>query len=171
MSGSSPATEKQEPKARFRLGCGGLGFLAVVGIVLGIVICENGLETCRSRYLGRAEAEADSAIERGWIPPFLPGSARDIREVHNLDLNWVIGRFGFAQDDLAEMVASVEEIASSEVALPSRWLARQMDEWPTDLTQGKEPRGFRFFRYPLYEDRMAILAVHPSREEAFFWCP
>lgn len=33
------------------------------------------------------EAERAGAIERGWVPSFVPTTARDLRGVHDLDLN------------------------------------------------------------------------------------
>jgi hypothetical protein len=38
-------------------------------------------------YASREEVVRDGAIERGWIPPWIPESAREIREVHNIDTN------------------------------------------------------------------------------------
>jgi hypothetical protein len=42
-----------------------------------------------SAYATHADAVADDAILRGWIPPFVPESAREIREIHDLDTNEV----------------------------------------------------------------------------------
>lgn len=39
------------------------------------------------RYGTWHEAERAGAVERGWVPPFVPTTARNLRSVHNLDLN------------------------------------------------------------------------------------
>ena len=36
-------------------------------------------------YASRSEVEADGAIDRGWVPEWLPAEATQIREVHNID--------------------------------------------------------------------------------------
>jgi hypothetical protein len=33
------------------------------------------------------EAKRAGAVERGWVPPFVPTTARDLRSVHNVDTN------------------------------------------------------------------------------------
>src|SRR5262245_34295459 len=65
--------------------------ISVIGVVVAVplvlVACaalllyrfENVVSTCATR----ADAERDRALERGWIPGFMPRSARAIREVHN----------------------------------------------------------------------------------------
>jgi hypothetical protein len=44
-------------------------------------------ETFEKHYADRREAEKDGAVVRGWLPDWLPSSATDIREIHNLDTN------------------------------------------------------------------------------------
>lgn len=38
-------------------------------------------------YADWAEAQANGAVERGWMPAFVPRSATDLRERHDLDSN------------------------------------------------------------------------------------
>ena len=70
--------------------------LLVVLIVLGmalspiaLVVPVTGLGQQRSVYSTRAEAVADGAIERGWVPGFVPADATDIREAHNVE-HWFV---------------------------------------------------------------------------------
>jgi hypothetical protein len=51
-------------------------------------------ETFESHYSDRQEAQRDGVFERGWLPDWLPASATDIREIHNLDTNE--GAFSFS---------------------------------------------------------------------------
>ena len=39
------------------------------------------------RYSSWHEAERAGAVGRGWVPPFVPTTARDLLSVHDLDLN------------------------------------------------------------------------------------
>lgn len=44
-------------------------------------------EVDEGRYASWADADRAGVVERGWIPPFVPQSARDIHDVHDLDTN------------------------------------------------------------------------------------
>lgn len=44
-------------------------------------------DTLDATYGNLAEARADGAIERGWIPDWVPESATALHEVHTLDTN------------------------------------------------------------------------------------
>lgn len=44
-------------------------------------------------YDTTAEAVADGAFERGWIPAFVPLEARELREVHDVSEGWTWGSF------------------------------------------------------------------------------
>lgn len=60
-------------------------------------------------YPSLAEARADGAIERGWLPAFLPASSRDIAEIHNLDTNERCAR---ATADPRELSSLTHELTS-----------------------------------------------------------
>jgi hypothetical protein len=46
--------------------------------------CSEDVET---HYATFADARADMAFERGWLPPIVPRNAFDIWEFHNIDAN------------------------------------------------------------------------------------
>lgn len=47
----------------------------------------------RASYPDRTAAEQDGAFRRGWLPSWMPISARDIEEIHDLDTNAQAIRF------------------------------------------------------------------------------
>ncbi|MCL6713587.1 hypothetical protein M8R20_42115 [Pseudomonas sp. R2.Fl] len=66
--------------------------VAPTGGLLIILPCLGLLAGCLSdtldaAYGNLAEARADGAIDRGWIPAWVPESATALHEVHNLDTN------------------------------------------------------------------------------------
>ncbi len=61
-----------------------------------------------SRYSTRAEAEADSLFERGWLPSIVPDSARDIVTRNNLDLNVSNGTFFFSPEDFDDFTRHLD---------------------------------------------------------------
>lgn len=63
--------------------------LCFVTLVAG---CDDGMRR-RARYPDWAAAERDGALLRGWLPTWMPTSARDIEEIHDLDTNEQAMRF------------------------------------------------------------------------------
>ena len=56
-------------------------------LVLLVLFAAGCSETFENHYSDWQEAQKDGAVERGWLPDWLPRTAADIREIHNLDTN------------------------------------------------------------------------------------
>ena len=56
--------------------------LLCAGLTAALVACHG--DRSESFYRTLAEADRHGAITRGWIPYFLPGSSRDIHEIHDI---------------------------------------------------------------------------------------
>ena len=57
-------------------------------LALGATACIGPFsEDIESHYVDAAAARRAGAYERGWLPEFVPPSATDISELHNLDSN------------------------------------------------------------------------------------
>ncbi len=54
-------------------------------------------------YQTRGELVADGAVERGWVPPWLPASAVRTHEAHNLDTNDIWMRFELDASELGSI--------------------------------------------------------------------
>ena len=136
-----------------------LVFLTVLALPaslwFGVSMCYNYFEQMTESYSTLAEAQ--DAIERGWIPPILPPSTTKIHDTHNLDSN--IGNGSFQIDP--------REITYLE--------AHGAKPYPTDLVAA-DPAKSRLlsqgFRFLLYSNEMSgwILAVHESGQ-GYFWYP
>jgi hypothetical protein len=74
-----------------------LAFLMLVVIFMGY------FEIQRTFYASYEEAKKSGAFERGWLPEYLPISAKNIHEEHNLDTNQVWAEFEFDVEDIAKM--------------------------------------------------------------------
>jgi len=57
----------------------------------------------------------DQAIERGWIPEFLPKSARNIVEEHNIETNFGFVEFSFSNGDRQIILPYFHNVTSSEI--------------------------------------------------------
>ena len=52
-----------------------------------------------NKYQDIEAVKQEQAIQRGWVPSILPGSAYEIAETHNLDTNELFGSFYYKEKD------------------------------------------------------------------------
>ena len=107
--------------------------LLVAALTLGLYFYFTEIQI--AEYESIAEASADGAIARGWLPVWVPASATNIREVHDLDTNaqWI--SFNAIAEDLNEMIKPFQELPYVEArrtALRRPWLVG--GEWPPELS-------------------------------------
>jgi hypothetical protein len=144
------------------------------GIVALIVLtgCVGCRETIEERYETVRAAEQAGAIRRGWIPYWIPPSAKDIAEIHNLDTNARLLAFSFdsyATDAFLKACFPVERV---HVVMPT-WAPASW--WPTELRQGSSARGrLRFFSCEDHDTgmgngRKSVLAIDEETKRAFNW--
>lgn len=88
--------------------------IAGLGVLLGTGTLFDQFETVEGIYATYAEAERAGAVERGWIPAFVPRSATEIEEVHDLDTNWQRLRYRAPVEDLQAMVESMRRLTREE---------------------------------------------------------
>lgn len=138
-------------------------------LVLGLCACK---ETPESTYTSRQAAEQAGAFSRGWLPAFLPSSASDLRELHNLDSNESLLRFSFMPADLPTITASLQPVSESELCPPPFQGLRRPAWWPKDLV-GAQRGGLRFFRSTAAlagpQTPAGWFAVDAARGIGFFW--
>ena len=97
-------------------------------LVLLILLSSCG-KLLESSYSNYNEVVEDDAIRRGWIPFFLPKSASNIREVHDLDTNEVWLVFNLDPKDAEAMAKSCTSIPLTEIVYPSQ----PLPWWPEKL--------------------------------------
>ena len=98
-------------RKRFVIGSLVLGGVIVVSVAL--VLTYRG-EIKRSRYRTFAQAAAAGAVQRGWIPEFIPQSAREIEEAHDLDTNYQWISFEAPPADLRRALLPLQQISLYE---------------------------------------------------------
>ena len=107
--------------------------LLVAALTLGLYFYFTEIQV--TEYKSIAEATADGAIARGWLPEWVPASATNIREVHDLDTNaqWI--SFNAISEDLSGMIKPFPELPYVEArrtALLRPWLVG--GDWPPELS-------------------------------------
>src|SRR5882762_2736235 len=79
-----------------------------VGLACVLVACHS--DRRESSYLSLADAKKDGAIDRGWIPDFLPESSRAIHEVHDMSPSTTWCAFEFLPSDSQGLRKSLKSV-------------------------------------------------------------
>ena len=86
------------------------------------------------RHATWAEAKTAGALQRGWIPSFVPESAKDLHDVHDLDTNAQTLSFAAPGLALAAMGESLVLLSPEQ-----QTEARSVITWPgSDVAEGVE---------------------------------
>jgi hypothetical protein len=156
-------------------GRGILVSLIVAGLAWG---CSDAID---SYYPTLLEAKRAGAVEKGWIPPEIPSSSRDIFERHDLDSNrgWI--KFNYNQDQHAVFL---QGLAGSPVAnLDSiALLSPKVGWWHGALIEGNLRVARREFGFEVYHKKVSVkneygiefvtdwyFAMDPSSGVAYVW--
>jgi hypothetical protein len=115
---------------------------SVILIAVLLTSCDSDVTT---RFATVQEARSKGAFERGWLPPILPDSTRNITESNNLDVNIGDGSFQFSASDYVALTALLTP-ASPDVA---------RRHWSSRTT-----KGFSVFTYTT-DYNLWTLALHP----------
>jgi hypothetical protein len=89
--------------------------LAALGIVLAVLRYMEYTENPKSAFESYEELERSGLIARGWLPQYLPPSATNIKESHNLDTNRVWATFRYQLGDLSSVESACNRIAESDL--------------------------------------------------------
>jgi hypothetical protein len=99
-------------------------------------------------------AAANQAITNGWLPEFLPASAKEIRAKYDYEANRVLAVFSFdSPDHVKEMLLLAEELPNENLnsVRPSLICRREpwFPNWILDEELGNSVKtGFRLYRIP-----------------------
>ena len=127
------------------------------------------LEVVTNTYSTLADARAAGAIERGWLPAWVPSGAHDIREAHDeggSGRRW--GLFSFALEDtptLRGRLGAESGFEGLKVDAPPR-----IEWWPVALrgslnAETLASTGLRGYRLP---DGLAV-GVNWNQRRAYYW--
>lgn len=127
-------------------------------IILSAAITLSGCgEIKDERYADYEAARLAGAVERGWIPDFVPQSAYDIRDIHDLDSNAQTLNFRAPVSRIPEMVqgmtVATDEATAARIVRVAGWTA--------------EARVYTVCA----QDRSGALAVNERTGEAVFRAP
>jgi len=85
--------------------------MTITAILLSVAGCSDQMNETYATY---ADAQRAGAIARGWVPAFVPSSARDIADSHNLDTNRQTLQFTIPPPDISRMVARLSSVSAKD---------------------------------------------------------
>jgi len=88
-------------------------------ITLLILLCFNFLYACNEDVSSDFQSYDDLVkikyLENGWIPTIIPIDAKNIKEIHNLDLNSTFGKFEFSSHLFVDSILILQRISSRTI--------------------------------------------------------
>ena len=137
---------------------------------IGVVLLISGVAVgCWERpeiaYPDLQAAKDAGAIERGWIPVWIPPTSYDLRETHDLDSNRSMLAFKYSPRDAPRPLDVCAEVHAGQLQdVPFR-----VSWWPADVP----PTSVVASQFAFYscEDGRALLAVSALEGEAYYWRP
>lgn len=96
-----------------------------------------------SHYPNYTAAVDAGAVDRGWLPSYVPTSATEIAEAHDIDLNTQRLRFRLPPSEARAMVAAMEPVPLGHLSQrePRPRLPTLPGPWPKELESGGTPVG------------------------------
>ena len=119
---------------------------AIATLVLVPLFIFQALERPHVTYATYEVMVADGALARGWIPAFVPPSATDFEECHDLDTNASWLRFSVPQESVSSIKTQLTAAGRGAVAYPKYPPGKWRVRWPHELTEG----GSESVRYSLH---------------------
>ena len=96
--------------------------LATAAVFLLLTACG---EQVREAYPTWDEARRAGGVERGWIPAFVPSSAREISDSHDLDSNRQTLRFKVPPSEVPAMVEGLGSVSMENEGAAAQLLEEQ----------------------------------------------
>jgi len=145
--------------------------LVAVALCSGLASACGDFDVVTNTYADMAEARAAGAVERGWLPGFVPGGAFEIREAHDEASRRRWGLFNFRADDADALRARLgpeTTFSGMAVEAPSR-----IEWWPVALRgalHAERVGATGLHAYPVAGDQL-VAAVNWNQRRAYYWSP
>ena len=141
------------------LRLGGLVLLA-----LGVVGCWPG-ERPEVSYANMPEAVSHGVVDRGWIPEWIPASATNIHEIHDLDTNESMLAFQLPATASWSLPPHCQPVSYSNIGPPR--FSRSW--WPTPEEQESSYNFHRCAGDDPSTPKLQWVARHKSGNQGLYW--
>jgi len=147
----------------------GLTPVLLAVLVLALVPACRDVDVVTESYGTLAEATAEGAASRGWLPQPLPPGTREIRIAHDLDSSRRWGLFDFPRaegDTLRAILADEISLAGLTCTPP-----RRIEWWPRLLREQLDAERIAATGLKAYAVRGSdlIVAVNWDQGRAYYW--
>lgn len=144
-------------------------FVAIWLIVVGLAVLTNckRMESRENSYVDYEAAMNAGEMSRGWIPAYIPKSAKEIRLKYNIDTNQVWLFFRFNSSDIGLLLHSCEESIQNEINYPREspnWWSKDLRVVSIDKNK-LESSSFLFLKCT---DK-GSMAIDDKRNQAYYW--
>lgn len=139
--------------------------VAAIGALLA------GCERSQNSYASWPDAERAGAVRRGWLPPWVPRSAMQIDEAHDLDTNLLRLRFKLPPAELAALSGSLQRLRVRDLC-KSAGLPKLPGEWPSSIDEGAPAWNLSYLRAAGANGAGLAVAVERETSTVYVWsCP
>lgn len=135
-------------------------------VVLTFLVCAACNDNVSSFYASYEDLKRSGAIERGWIPSWLPPGIHHIYELDNLDSGQTWCRFDFTDAD-AIVLRNQLKAVTGEWPYPIR--DPGVEWWPTAMRGRLDPATLRREGLELYRQESLLFAVNWQNKRAFLY--
>ena len=126
-------------------------------LVIAMLLIGGCSGTVTNHYPTRAKAEADDLFQRGWLPSFIPASARDITTSNNLDINTSEGNFWYDPKQTNDFLAHLKPYSGQKPKL---------DRWQDYIAKRKK-EGYDSFEYTA-DKRVWVFLVNSGKGHVLY---
>jgi hypothetical protein len=142
--------------------------LFTTAMLLSVVFlssCEVSGPDLTMEYETYADAVADGAARRGWIPDCVPKKATEIKETHNPERSGQWVTFKFPETAREQFAQDLSVVGPEGVTPPWPKGTRRQTWWSTSLRQ----ESLDLASYDLFACGDGFLAVEKTNNRAWFW--
>ena len=126
------------------------------------------LEITDITYSDHEAAVRAGGLKRGWMPTYIPTSAKDIRARHNLDTNILWLSFNYDPRDSDFRINSCGSTEKNELLFTRKKQAFAW--WPKELVEGFDESLNNEQPYDYYTcEKTGNLAIDIDKNKAYFW--
>jgi len=150
----------------------------LLGALAGMMFIEY-IDTPHVYYPIYDDMIADGAMTRGWIPAFVPPSAKEFEERHNIDTNTSWLRFIVPKESIPDIERTLVKVERDDLVLPRYPGGNWREAWPQELAQGGAITDrFVTYRYDYTSDvggttrpERDFVVIDHATGTVWHWCP
>ena len=144
-------------------------------LCLFVLLAVSCSERSTAYYQRYEDAVKEGAVKRGWIPVWVPTTATDIHEQHDLDTNNVWVRFTAPASEKTRITAGLKRLPDTEILRVKAPHPSRTDWWFEGLVQ-QSPANDNALNAEIYvvkcgENKVVgYIALERTTEKVYYWC-